>query len=149
MDTREAAHAFNERFMRVYQRYYRRVRPGSYRPGRESLAVLRHLHRAGPLTVGEAAGHFSRSQAATSEIVTRLESHGLIARVTDGRDRRRTLVWLTERGIEMLEESHRVLSLSKLVHAFEQLPPAEREGVVEALGQLLATDTDHGGWDDE
>jgi DNA-binding MarR family transcriptional regulator len=149
MDERTAAETFNEQFMRLYQRFYRRVRATAYRPGPEALAVLRHLHDAGPLTVTEAARHFSRSQAATSELIARLEHRGLIERVADGRDRRNKLVWLTPAGIEAFRESVRVLSLSRLERALAQLTPAERGDAVVALTKLLATQPQDEGWDDD
>lgn len=149
MDTAQAAERFNERFMETYQRFYRRVRPTAYRPGPEALAVLRHLYRAGPLTVSEAARHFSRSQASTSELISRIESRGLVSRVADERDHRRKLIWLTDEGIEALEQSVRVLSVPKLEHAFQQMTPAARTALVAAMEQLLSTDRQPGGWDDE
>jgi DNA-binding MarR family transcriptional regulator len=147
MDSRDAAQAFNERFMRIYDRYYRRVRPSAYRPAPETLALLQHLSRTGPLTVTEAARHFSRSQAAMSEILTRAEARGLVARATDQRDRRRTLVWLSDAGLRALEASQQVLSVARLEAAFEQLPAAQRQDVLDALGRLLDTEPPKEGWD--
>lgn len=149
MDSREAARAFNEHFMQVYQRFYRRVKPTAYRPRPETLAVLRHLSRAGPLTVTEAARHFARSQASMSELIARMERRGLLAGVTDRRDRRRTLVWLTEAGLAALQASGQVLSVTKLERALEQLSVRQREGIVSALQGLLSTDTQDERWDDE
>ena len=48
--------------------------------------------------VSEAAAHLSRAQSVVSEIVDGLEDKGLLARMRDSRDRRRTLVWLTDAG---------------------------------------------------
>ena len=138
-----------EYYKRIYDRFYRRVKPESYRPGRESLAVLRHLSRTGPLTVTEAAQHFSRSQASTSEVFARLEKRGLLARVVDSQDRRRTLVWLTKTGLNVLDDSSQVLSRAKLERAFQQLSDTERHSVVQCLEALLQTETHNQGWDDE
>jgi DNA-binding MarR family transcriptional regulator len=148
MDNHEAAEAFNERFMEVYQRFYRRVRPTSYRPGPEALAVLRHLHSSGPLTVTEAARHFSRSQASMSELIARMERRDLVGRVADQRDRRNKLVWLTETGMSAYEDSVRVLSVGKLERALGQLTSSERQRTVAVLERLLATEPEHEGWDD-
>ena len=59
---------FSTLFAAVHERFQPRVAPGSYRPSPESLAVLHHLATAGPLTIGEAAAHFRRSQAASATI---------------------------------------------------------------------------------
>lgn len=149
MDNAQAAKVFNERFMETYQRFYRRVRPTAYQPGPEALAVLRHLYRTGPLTVSEASRHFSRSQAATSELISRIERRGLVSRMSDERDRRRALVWLTDAGIAALEESVRVLSVKKLEYAFEQMAPHTREALISAMDELLSTNLQPEGWDDE
>lgn len=149
MDSDKAAQAFNERFMEVYQRFYRRLKPTSYRPGPEALAVLRHLHQAGPLSVSEAARHFSRSQASMSELVARLEKRGLLSRVADGRDRRRKLVWLTDNGLTAYEESVQVLSVGKLDHALRQMTTIERQALLSAMERLLTTDPLPEGWDDD
>jgi len=149
MDSDETAQAFNKGFMQVYQRFYRRVKPTAFRPGPETLAVLRHLHGSGPLTVTEAAHHFSRSQAAMSEIVDRIEKRGLVQRIADQRDRRRKLVWLTPAGEKAHGEATRVLSLKKLEHAFAQLTPAQRIETAAVFRRLLATEPATEGWDDE
>lgn len=147
MNSDDAAKVFNSRFTEVYQRFYRRVRPTAYRPGPEALAVLRHLDQAGPLTVTEAARHFSRSQASTSELITRMEKRGLVERVADQRDRRRQLVWLTPQGVAAHEAATRVLSLDKLGRAFDQLSESEKAETVAALERLLSTRSDTRGWD--
>lgn len=147
MESRKAADEFRDAYQSVYNRFYRRVKPEAYQPGREALAVLRHLSQTGPLTVTEAANHFSRSQASTSEIFARLERRGLLEGVVDEKDRRRTLVWLTETGIAALEESSQVLSSTQLERAFEQLTPEQRHRAVSALETLLNTETHNQGWD--
>ena len=137
MESREAARAFADLFHRVYLAYYERHAPTEYQPSREAMAVLQHLAGTGPLTVSEAARHFSRSQAATSELVDRLERRGLVERAPDERDRRRHLIWLTPRGLEVWERSSHVLSVARLATAFEALPAARRQEVLSAMESLL------------
>ena len=142
------AREFAELFSAVYVRFHRRVRPSVWRPSGESLALLRHLARIGPLTVTEASRHFERSQAAVSELLARLERRGLVERHADERDRRRTLVWLSDGGREALEKAERVLSERLVAHAFEQMEPDARAGLVAALRALLDTETATEGWDE-
>lgn len=149
MNSDESAQAFSDLFHQVYQRFYRRVKPGTWQPSREALAVLRHLDRSGPLTVTEAAEHFSRSQAAMSELVSRIEVRGLISRVADERDRRRQLVWLTAAGTDALRAANRPLSQARLAMAFEQMPESDRQATLAVLERLILTTTEDGGWDDE
>lgn len=146
-DTNEIE-CFVELYRDVYSRFHRRVRPDTYRPSAESLAVLRHLTRSGPLTVSEAAGHFERSQSATSEILARLERRGLIERFADERDRRRTLIWLTKQGLESLRLNDSVLSPRLVEHAFRQMHADDRDKLFAGLQALLATAACRDGWDD-
>ena len=149
MESRKAAHEFGESYKRIYDRFYRRVKAAEFQPSREALAVLRHLTRTGPLTVTEAARHFSRSQASTSELFARMERRGLLAGVVDDADRRRTLVWLTDEGTAALEGATQVLSLTKLEHALDQLDDSGRTAVVAALESLLETKPQANGWDND
>jgi DNA-binding MarR family transcriptional regulator len=70
-----------------------------------------------------------------SEIVDGLERKGLLARMRDQRDRRRTLVWLTEEGRAAMETERQVLCAQRLARAFGRL-----EGALAAqlLGGLRA-----------
>ena len=78
----------------MYLTFHRRDGPRGQLPG-ASRAVLEHLAMAGPLTVGEAAGHLDRAQSVVSEIISHLELQGLLERESDPAYRRRTLAWLT------------------------------------------------------
>ncbi len=140
---------FVDLYKSVYSRFHRRVRPDVYRPSVESLAVLRHLSRSGPLTVSEAAAHFERSQSATSEILARLERRGLIERFPDERDRRRTLIWLTKDGLRAHRLAESVLSPRLLEHAFRQMDAADRAKLFEGMRALLDTAAAAEGWDDD
>lgn len=139
MDVTLVSQRFARDFASTYLRFHRRVPHPGYRPSREALAVLRHLRNTGPVTVSEAAEHFRRSQAATSEVLGRLVDRGLLERVPDERDRRRTLVWLTSTGQDVLEREEQVLSVDLLEHAFRQMAPDDREQLVRGLEALLAT----------
>ncbi|MEM7201700.1 MAG: MarR family transcriptional regulator [Planctomycetota bacterium] len=137
MEPEPAAEQFVELFHDVFLRFHDR-RPASDRGlSLEAVGVLEHLARTGPLTVTEAAQHFGRSQAATSEIVARLEGRGLLMRFSDERDRRRHLVWLTEAGLAAWRHAQRVLDASLLAEAFATLSDRQRQDCLRALGRLL------------
>lgn len=137
MDNRKAARRFCELFRAVYLNFHERSAPTDYQPSRESLAVLQHLAGTGPLTVTEAAPHFSRSQSAMSEIVNRLEKRELLERIPDERDRRRTLVWLTPLGLSVWKRSSRVLSEDLLARALEKIEPETRTTLLKAMEELV------------
>lgn len=106
---RESAERFAELFGAVYLAFHRRDAPRSGLSGASRGALL-HLAMTGPLTVGEIATHLRRAQSVVSEIVDRLESRGLLEREADPADRRRTLVWLTTAGQELLRADRQVLA---------------------------------------
>ena len=103
-----------------------------------SRAVLTHLAGSGPITIGEAARHLDRAQSVVSEIVTQLESHGLLEREPDPDDRRRTLVWLTDAGRTRLRDDADVLDRSLVERAMERLDDNTRRGLIEGLTALIA-----------
>ncbi|WP_257388654.1 MarR family winged helix-turn-helix transcriptional regulator [Tahibacter caeni] len=121
----------------VYELLHQRWTLHEKRPSPETLAVLQHLARTGPLTVSEAARHFSRALSAVSELVDRIEANGWIARSPDGRDRRRVLLWLTDAGSAVLERAQRVLSAEALSAALARLTPQQREQLVVGLRALV------------
>ena len=139
MSPDQAARRLAALFPEVFRRFHSRISPRAYRPTPESLAALRHLADAGPLTVTEAARHIRRSQAAVSELINRLQRRGLLERLRDDRDRRRTLVWLTPEGRRVLQQAGDPLSKRLLRHALAQLSETERDALAAAIESLLKT----------
>jgi len=99
--------------------------------------VLEHLALAGPLTVGEAAAHLDRAQSVVSEIVTHLERQGLLEREGDPADQRRTLIWLTPHGHEVLRRDREVLGVDHLALALAQMPPGHADQLIAGLRALV------------
>lgn len=99
-------------------------------------AVLGRLDREGSLSIGDlAVAERVRPQSMT-QTISDLESEGLIARRADPKDGRRTLVELTEQGLEILEEDRRkrVGWLARAVS--EDLSAQEQQVLSEALELL-------------
>ena len=132
----DSAERFAELFRAVYLTFHRRDGPRGQLPG-ASRAVLEHLAMAGPLTVGEAAGHLGRAQSVVSEIVSHLEQQGLLERESDPADRRRTLVWLTPAGHEALRRDREVLSKDLLTAALAGLPAGQANTLIAGLRALV------------
>jgi len=131
------AERFAALFRALYLTYHRRDGPRSDLPG-ASRAVLTHLAVTGPLTVGEAAAHLGRAQSVVSEIVDGLARKGLLERERDPDDRRRTLVWLTGEGQEVLRRDGEVLSVEALTTALRGVPADVRTGLLAGATALLA-----------
>lgn len=132
----EAAVRFEELFHAVYLTFHRRDGKRSELTG-ASRAVLNHLARTGPLTVGEAAQHLDRAQSVVSEIVSQLERNGLLEREQDPTDRRRTLVWLTPQGRQRLALDRQVLDTTRLSAAMDALPATTRDALLAGMHALL------------
>lgn len=136
-----AATEFAELFPAAYLRFHVRRNKRSELSA-QARGVLEHLALSGPLTVTEAARHMDRAQSVMSEIISALERKQLVARFADTRDRRRTLVWLTETGQQRLTEDRRVLDPELLARAFGAMAPAERRNLLSGMRALVrAADT--------
>jgi len=133
------ARQFGELFPAVYLRFHRRDGKQRQLPG-ASRAVLHHLTLTGPLTIGELAKHLSRAQSVVSEIVQHLESDQLLERMRDPEDKRRTLVWLSDRGLAVLEREREVLSGELLTRAMTRMKPADRLALLRGMHALLAAE---------
>jgi DNA-binding MarR family transcriptional regulator len=138
MDANQTADMFADLYTSIYRHTYRRRDPRETRVSGETLAMLQHLRDSGPLTVTEAASHFDRSQAAISERIERLIERGLVTRVSDERDRRRHLIWLSEAGEELLSLEREVLSSELLLRATKRMSVADREALIEGLRAFIA-----------
>lgn len=139
-DEGQAAGEFEQLFRAVYLTFHRRDAPRT-QLANASLAVLEHLALAGPLTIGEAAGHLRRAQSVVSEIVAHLERQGLLERQNDPADRRRTLVWLTPAGQATLHRQREVLSKDLLAGALGRMRPEQVSALLSALRALVQSAT--------
>ena len=135
-DERARAERFAELFRAAYLTFHRRDGPRGQLPG-ASRAVLEHLAMAGPLTIGEAAGHLNRAQSVVSEIVAHLTEQGLLERESDPADRRRTLIWLTPAGHDALRRDREVLGLDLLAGALARMPPDQADALMNGLEALV------------
>lgn len=133
---RQAGQTFAELFGAVFLHFHRRgPKRSAWTP--QGWAVLQHLEVTGPLTVTEAARHMERSQSSMSEIIDGLERKGLLARVRDARDGRRTLVWLSDDGRATLATERQILCAERLERAFAQLGDDLRVDLLRALQALV------------
>ncbi len=135
-DALSVATEFAELFPAAYLRFHVRRRKQSELTA-QSRAVLAHLELSGPLTVSEAAEHMSRAQSVMSEILLGLEKKKLVMRFTDARDRRRTLVALTDAGQERLDADRRVLDPELVARAINGMSERERAELLRGMQALL------------
>jgi DNA-binding MarR family transcriptional regulator len=135
----EAAADFCDLFPALYLSFCRRhddAESGS-RLTPQQDAVLHHLAMSGPLSIGEMSRHFGRAQSVVSEIVDGMEDKGLLERMRDARDRRRTLVWLTDEARAVLARRRQVLDPARVERAMRAVPSTERKILIDALRALV------------
>jgi len=135
----DAAAAFGELFPAVYLRFHRRDDKRSELTS-AARAVLQHLSIAGPLTVSELARHLDRAQSVVSEMTEGLVARGWLERARDGKDRRRSLLWLTDAGAELLARDRDVLSRALLERAMAAMDEARIRGLLEGMRALIEAD---------
>jgi DNA-binding MarR family transcriptional regulator len=131
----DAAAELEELYRAIYLRLC--ARRSRRRTTAQTVAVLQHLARTGPLTVGEAAAHFERAQSVVSEMFEQMERRGLLARMRDERDRRRSLVWLTDDGRELLRSIDEVLSQELTARALARMSARDRQSLFTGLRALV------------
>jgi len=136
MDEKSDAEAFAELFPAVYLRFHRRDKKQGEVSG-ATRGILLHLAGSGPLTIGEIASHASRAQSVVSEMVEGLEKKGWLERMHDPKDRRRTLVWLSDAGIARLEQERQVLSIDVLDRAMKKMSTQNRRALLRGMRALV------------
>ena len=70
--------------------------------------VLNRLHREGPSRLTALAAKEGVSQPSMTQLIQRMERHGLVTRLTDPDDGRVALVALTEAGTALLDDRKHV-----------------------------------------
>jgi len=133
----EAARQYAELFPQVYRALCRIQHLADSKITPQGWALLQRLEYTGPLTVQELTGMLGRAQSAVSEMVAGLVRAGRLRRVKDPDDRRRTLVWLTDAGLEFLHRQRDVLDRERLTLALAKMSARERRALLDATRGLL------------
>lgn len=117
-----------------FNSFYIRL-PSVQRLSFTTLSVLHTLWRRSPLRLGELTATEQVSQSAITQIVTKLEHDGLVARRPDPRDGRGVLVHITSAGLEVAarRRADRVARLSPIL---DRLTAEERSAIAAALPAL-------------
>lgn len=137
--------------VRLFTRVMKQVRdPAQDAPGRlrdllgdaglanRHLAPLISLAVDGPAAVGELAQRLALSPNTTSQLVNELHRGGLVRRIEDDLDRRRTIVSVGEPHRSLIEHCAR-LRLAPLRRALDRLTPPERTAFLRAMRIVAET----------
>jgi DNA-binding MarR family transcriptional regulator len=106
------------------------------------LLLLRAIEQSPSASLGELARQISLSQATTSTILKRLESAGFTYKTRSESDRRRSQVFLTEAGSEVLDRAPMPLD-QEFLNRFQSLKPYEQSAIVSSLqrvAEMMACD---------
>jgi DNA-binding MarR family transcriptional regulator len=120
-----------------YVRHYSRKTQCEGVRGRE-LATLRHLCDAGPVTIGQLCDYLYISNSATSELVSRMEDAGYVARRRSTRDSRVVFVELTAAGRRIAEETP-LGGIPLLRERIKALAPERLQRINAAFDDLIET----------
>ena len=107
------------------------------------LGALFHLHRMGSSGVTDLGEHLGVTSAAVSQMLERLVQQGLILRSVDPSDRRVKQIVLTDKGLQVLQESMRARQ-NWLYELAGALSDSEKETITAALDVLIDR-TQHAG----
>ena len=98
-------------------------------------AALATVERHGPLTPSELASRERIQRPTATRVLSRLEEEGLIQRTADLYDKRSSLVAVTKKGSELLDEL-RTRKTAFLAARLETLEPEERAALERAADIL-------------
>jgi MarR family transcriptional regulator, 2-MHQ and catechol-resistance regulon repressor len=100
-----------------------------------AMRVLYH-HHISTLTLSELSRHMELTPATLVPVIDALEREGLLERNRDPKDRRRTLLSLTGRGVQMLDRIPRIDHHNAFVDGLDKLGPEKSEQLALLLREL-------------
>jgi DNA-binding MarR family transcriptional regulator len=100
------------------------------------LGALFHIHHKGSRGVTDLGDHLGVTSAAASQMLDRLVQQDLILRSEDPDDRRVKRILLTDKGLQVLQQSIRARQVW-LYDLAETLSDSEKEAVITALDTLI------------
>jgi DNA-binding MarR family transcriptional regulator len=93
-----------------------------------AMFAINRLCREGPLRLTTLAAKEGISQPSMTQLITRLERQGLVARIADPEDGRATLVDITEHGQDAVDERRRSRR-ERLTELMDTLTPEEQNAL--------------------
>jgi DNA-binding MarR family transcriptional regulator len=125
------------KFLTLY-RYLRKYSRRLHEQGisGRTVAALRYLLEAGPVTVGQLCDYLYISHSTTSELVARLAKEGYVTRTRSEADNRVVFVDLTPSGREIAEQTS-LGGIPLLREKLKSLPPERLAAIDEAMAEML------------
>lgn len=102
--------------------------------GQTQDSIIKMLMERGPLNQKAIQESLNITAASASEIITKLESRGLVERTRSKEDRRRVVLSLTEKG-----RHHIIPQTLEMSHYFDALSQEEKVELFALLSKLVKT----------
>jgi DNA-binding MarR family transcriptional regulator len=133
-DAEAAAVAVRRGLAKLGRRLRAQEAPGG--SGSTALSILGRLFRDGPASATDLAASERLQPQSLTRTLRSLEESRLIARLPDAADRRRSIIWITDSGIALLQQSVRARE-SWLARAMDAaLTDVERDMLVLAAALM-------------
>ncbi len=100
------------------------------------LIILREISQSHEITASDISKAISLSQATVTGVLDRLEKRGYVVRTRSDRDRRRTLVEMTDAGNHILESAPPLMQES-FTEQFGELHVWEQQMILSSLHRLV------------
>jgi DNA-binding MarR family transcriptional regulator len=125
-----------ERFEAAYRSIWEALnRPDDPDLSQHEQQLLRHIPRAGGVTLNWLAQHLMLPKSSASVLIKDLHRRGFVTRARDMSDERRLSIVLTPKGHRrVLADS--VLDLRRLEECLSDLPATTRRGLLRGMEQL-------------
>jgi len=109
------------------------------------LECLDLLYMAGPTTAGKLAAHTGLTTGATTAVLDRLERAGFVRRRRDARDRRRVLVEIFPRSVEVIQPFYTRLA-AEMARLHTEYNNQQLALVMNYMSRALQLGADHVAW---
>lgn len=137
MKKNEDYDAISHRLDRLVHTLFRRLYLKNGDPGsRTQGKILKILYKKGPMSQKEMQDKLDIQSGSISELISKLEKKELVIKQPDSADRRRMILFLTEKGREDVEAYSRQYENSVLSF-FQVLDESEKKELERILEKLL------------
>ena len=131
-DIRAMSRSFIEMLVLIHRKFYRGITTPVPLNQFAVLMVLRVEEPASPTTIGDIL-HISKQQM--TSITEKLVDAGFLSRAVDPADRRRLLLSLTKKGIDILDHQNDIVK-RKFIESLDDLTSEERDDLAHSIEMI-------------
>ncbi|WP_294158375.1 MarR family winged helix-turn-helix transcriptional regulator [uncultured Selenomonas sp.] len=131
-DIRTMSRSFIEMLVLIHRKFYRGITTPVPLNQFAVLMVLRVEEPASPTAIGDIL-HISKQQM--TSITEKLVDAGFLSRAVDPADRRRLLLSLTKRGVDILDHQNDIVK-RKFIESLDDLTSEERDDLAHSIEMI-------------